>query len=82
MFSAEFFTNYSAKIHNIRLITSLASICFLNDVGISIQACCSALSTKDQHKQSQIIRQQLDSTIDSNVDWAGSVMDKLLDYQK
>ncbi|KAI6182660.1 FSA-C domain-containing protein [Aphelenchoides bicaudatus] len=79
---AEFFTNYTAKIQSIRLIASLASICFVNDVGVSIQTCCAAIP-KEEKRQSKMLRQRLNTSLSEPVeDWATNVIDKLLNYQR
>lgn len=98
MFRAELFANYTSKIHNVRLIVSLASIRFLNDVGISIQACCSSISKEKRHSTTEHYprknlapfdfsetRGEGESAsvlVELSENWAKRVIDKLLDYQR
>lgn len=82
MFSCELLTKYTTKVQNIRLIASLASICFLNDVGVSIQTCCLAIPREEKRPMKRMRRRLNTSLSEQNDDWSKSVIDKLLDYQR
>lgn len=79
MFSANILMDYAAKIQSIRLVVSLPSVFFLNDLTQfirSILATLGSLATVPVRKRTAA-NQPL-----SQAEWANGVLDKLYDYER
>lgn len=88
-FRAHLNIDYTGKVQNVRVVASLASVCLINDVAMSLNSCISSLEAGKRprsprpHRTSY--RTRLPSSLTEELDefcWVNGVLDKLNDYNR
>uniref|UniRef100_A0A1I7S228 FSA_C domain-containing protein n=1 Tax=Bursaphelenchus xylophilus TaxID=6326 RepID=A0A1I7S228_BURXY len=76
--------DYSLKVQSMKIVASLASVCLVNDLAMSISACAQT-KKKPKSVAEHSYRSRLPSSLNEEVVdlyWTEPVMDKLHDYQR
>ncbi|CAD5207349.1 unnamed protein product [Bursaphelenchus okinawaensis] len=78
--------DYNIKVQTVKIVASLASVCLINDLAMSISACVEARQKKaDRSVFRDTYRSRLPSSLNEEITefcWITGVMDKLHDYQR